>query len=57
MRTPVLTAGSISAHCGGTVAVKAENLQRTGSFKLRGALNKLRHLPAGHGRRGGRQRG
>ncbi len=47
VRTPVLTAGSISAHCGGTVAVKAENLQRTGSFKLRGALNKLRHLPPG----------
>ena len=27
--------------------VKAENLQRTGSFKLRGALNKLRHLLPG----------
>ncbi|HLJ03708.1 MAG TPA: threonine ammonia-lyase [Solirubrobacteraceae bacterium] len=49
-RTPVLSAGSISAHCGGTVVVKAENLQRTGSFKLRGALNKLRHLEPGvHG--------
>jgi threonine dehydratase len=47
VRTPVLSAGSISAHCGGTIAVKAENLQRTGSFKLRGALNKLRRLPAG----------
>jgi threonine dehydratase len=49
VRTPVLSAGSISAHCGGTIAVKAENLQRTGSFKLRGALNKLRHLPPGTG--------
>ena len=47
IHTPVLSAGSVSAHCGGTVAVKAENLQRTGSFKLRGALNKLRHVPAG----------
>jgi threonine dehydratase len=47
VHTPVLSAGSISAHCGGTIAVKAENLQRTGSFKLRGALNKLRHLPEG----------
>ena len=47
VRTPVLTSSSISVHCGGTVAVKAENLQRTGSFKLRGALNKLRHLPPG----------
>lgn len=41
-RTPVLTAASVSERCGGTVALKAENLQRTGSFKPRGALNKLR---------------
>jgi threonine dehydratase len=42
VRTPILTAGSLSARLGGPVALKAENLQRTGSFKLRGALNKLR---------------
>jgi threonine dehydratase len=42
--TPVLTAASLSQRCGGTVALKAENLQRTGSFKLRGALNKLRSV-------------
>jgi threonine dehydratase len=42
VRTPVLTAGSLSARLGGRLALKAENLQRTGSFKLRGALNKLR---------------
>ena len=41
-RTPILTSASISRRCGGTVALKAECLQRTGSFKLRGALNKLR---------------
>ena len=41
-RTPMLTAASVSRRCGGTVVLKAENLQRTGSFKLRGALNKLR---------------
>ena len=41
-RTPVLTSASVSKRCGGTVAFKAECLQRTGSFKLRGALNKLR---------------
>jgi threonine dehydratase len=40
--TPVLTAASLSERCGGTIALKAENLQRTGSFKLRGALNKIR---------------
>jgi threonine dehydratase len=42
VRTPVLTASSLSARLGGPVVLKAENLQRTGSFKLRGALNKLR---------------
>jgi len=42
--TPVLTSASVSKRCGGTVAFKAECLQRTGSFKLRGALNKLRAI-------------
>lgn len=46
-RTPLLTSASISQRCGGTVALKAECLQRTGSFKLRGALNKLRSITAG----------
>jgi threonine dehydratase len=45
VRTPVLTAGSLSRRLGGSLALKAENLQRTGSFKLRGALNKLRQNP------------
>jgi len=48
--TPVLTSASASESCGGTVAFKAECLQRTGSFKLRGALNKLRTV--GDTRRG-----
>ena len=39
--TPVLTSRSLGEQCGGTVLLKAENLQRTGSFKLRGALNRL----------------
>ncbi|MGE5407880.1 MAG: threonine ammonia-lyase [Syntrophothermus sp.] len=42
--TPLLTSASISDRCGGEVALKAECLQRTGSFKLRGAMNKLRAL-------------
>jgi threonine dehydratase len=46
-RTPLLTSASVSRRCGGTVAFKAECLQRTGSFKLRGALNKLRAIGAG----------
>jgi threonine dehydratase len=40
-RTPILTSRSLGEECGGTVLLKAENLQRTGSFKLRGALARL----------------
>ena len=43
-RTPVLSSRTISESAGATVALKAENLQRTGSFKLRGALAKLSAL-------------
>jgi threonine dehydratase len=43
-RTPVLSSRSLSEAAGGVVELKAENLQRTGSFKLRGALNKLEAL-------------
>ncbi|MBS1871031.1 MAG: threonine ammonia-lyase [Actinobacteria bacterium] len=43
-RTPLLTSASFSERCGGAVALKAECLQRTGSFKLRGALAKLRTI-------------
>ncbi len=39
--TPMLTSRSLGEECGGTVLLKAENLQRTGSFKLRGALTRL----------------
>jgi threonine dehydratase len=42
--TPVLTSRSLSEQCGGRILLKAENLQRTGSFKLRGALSKLSTL-------------
>ena len=44
--TPVLTSRSLSEGCGGSVLLKAENLQRTGSFKLRGAVHKLSRLDA-----------
>ncbi|MBV8712858.1 MAG: threonine ammonia-lyase [Solirubrobacterales bacterium] len=42
--TPVLSSRTLSERAGGTVALKAENLQRTGSFKLRGVLSKLAAL-------------
>lgn len=44
--TPILSSRTISERVGATVALKAENLQRTGSFKLRGALAKLSALDA-----------
>ncbi|HRE01520.1 MAG TPA: pyridoxal-phosphate dependent enzyme, partial [Ilumatobacteraceae bacterium] len=40
-RTPVITSVPLSGPAGDNVALKAENLQRTGSFKLRGAINKV----------------
>jgi threonine dehydratase len=42
--TPVLPAREVGHRLGAPVFVKAENVQRTGSFKLRGALNKLASL-------------
>jgi threonine dehydratase len=42
--TPVLPSATLSEHCGGDVVLKAESLQRTGAFKIRGALNKLHAL-------------
>jgi len=47
--TPVLASGTLTERCGGRILLKAENLQRTGSFKLRGALNRVADLPAGSG--------
>ncbi len=42
--TPVLSSHTLTERAGATVAFKAENLQRTGSFKLRGALAKIASL-------------
>ena len=42
--TPLLTSRSLSDGCGGRIVLKAENLQRTGSFKLRGAIHKISQL-------------
>jgi threonine dehydratase len=44
VRTPLLESPALNAHCGGRVLVKPEVLQHTGSFKFRGALNKLLSL-------------
>jgi threonine dehydratase len=46
-RTPVLASQTLSERAGGQVLLKAESLQRTGSFKIRGALTKLAALGDG----------
>lgn len=45
-RTPLLTSATISRLCGSNVLVKAENLQKTGSFKARGGTNAILGLSA-----------
>lgn len=42
--TPVLPSVALSERTGGQILLKAESLQRTGSFKIRGALSKLAAL-------------
>jgi len=42
--TPIYVSETFSRRCGREVRLKAENLQRTGSFKIRGAVNKLSTL-------------
>jgi threo-3-hydroxy-L-aspartate ammonia-lyase len=40
-RTPLLTSAALDRHCAAKVMLKAEPLQRSGSFKFRGAYNRL----------------
>jgi threonine dehydratase len=42
--TPLLPSPRLKDHTGAHVHLKAENIQRTGSFKVRGSVNKLRKL-------------
>ena len=42
--TPIVSSVTLGSMVGGRIALKAENLQRTGSFKVRGAMNKLHRL-------------
>ncbi|MEX0985801.1 MAG: pyridoxal-phosphate dependent enzyme [Actinomycetota bacterium] len=46
-RTPVFTSSTLDRELGGSVWLKAENLQRGGSFKIRGAYNKVSTLAEG----------
>src|SRR5436305_8302583 len=51
-RTPLLTSATLSKQVGADVRFKAELLQRTGSFKPRGVLNRLATLSDEEKRRG-----
>jgi threonine dehydratase len=44
--TPLLNSPSLDKKLGGRLLIKAEPLQRTGSFKFRGAYNKISQIPA-----------
>ena len=51
-RTPVITSRTLDERTGATVFLKAENLQRVGAFKFRGAYNAISQL-TGEQRKGG----
>lgn len=43
-QTPVISSTTLSNELDREIVLKAENLQRTGSFKIRGAMNKVASL-------------
>ncbi len=51
-RTPVLTSASLDALAGARLFFKCENLQKTGSFKIRGAANTILSLAEDEAKRG-----
>ncbi|MGW4740927.1 threonine ammonia-lyase [Nocardia xishanensis] len=51
-RTPVVASRVLSERAGAEVWLKCENLQRTGSFKPRGAYNRIANLPSADRSRG-----
>lgn len=52
VRTPLLESALLNERVGGRVLVKAEPLQRTGSFKFRGAFNRISLIPEADRARG-----
>ncbi|MBT8098495.1 MAG: pyridoxal-phosphate dependent enzyme, partial [Gammaproteobacteria bacterium] len=44
VQTPLIESLELNEHVGGRVLIKAECLQRTGSFKIRGAYNLMSRL-------------
>lgn len=52
VRTPLVESWQLNAITGGRVFLKLETLQRTGSFKFRGACNRLAMIPESERARG-----
>jgi threonine dehydratase len=52
VETPLLESSLLNQRLGGRVLLKAECLQLTGSFKVRGASNRIRRLSAAERGRG-----
>ena len=52
VRTPLIESLALNAVVGGRVLMKAENLQRAGAFKFRGAYNRISRLNAEQKARG-----
>ena len=51
-KTPLLTSRGMNDICGNEVFLKAENFQRVGAFKIRGAYNKIASLTQDEKRQG-----
>ncbi len=52
IHTPLMENMEVNAHLGGRLLIKAENAQRTGAFKIRGAYNRIRQLDEAQKKRG-----
>lgn len=51
-KTPLVECPTLEKQIGGQVFFKLENLQKTGSFKIRGALNRIANLTEEEKKRG-----
>lgn len=52
VRTPLVFSPVLSERTGARVFLKPETLQRTGSFKFRGAYNRMVQIPEGNAQAG-----
>jgi len=52
VRTPLISSAALDETVGARVLIKPETLQRTGSFKFRGAFNRISQLDEGERERG-----